>query len=69
MQEALIKIGGMSCQGCVRSVTQALSQLEGVADVSVSLEQGRAVVHFDPARQSAATLQAAVAAAGFDITG
>ena len=37
-----ITIKGMSCQHCVMAVTRALSTVEGVADVKVSLEAGEA---------------------------
>lgn len=39
-----IPIGGMSCQHCVASVTNALSSMPGVVGVDVSLEKGQAVV-------------------------
>ena len=38
-----IKIEGMSCQHCVNAVTQALSDLDGISDVKVSLETRDAV--------------------------
>jgi copper chaperone CopZ len=41
MEEVLIKVGGMSCQGCVKNLTGALSATPGVASVVVSLEAGR----------------------------
>ena len=37
-----IKVKGMSCQHCVASVTKALSEIEGIADVQVNLEKGEA---------------------------
>ena len=37
-----IKVKGMSCQHCVASVTKALSEIEGITDVQVSLEKGEA---------------------------
>ena len=37
-----IKVKGMSCNLCVMAVTRALSTVEGVADVKVSLEAGEA---------------------------
>jgi copper chaperone len=50
MEEVTIKVGGMSCQGCVKNVTGALSATPGVASVAVSLEAGEARVSYDPAR-------------------
>ena len=39
-----ISVEGMSCHHCVLSVQEALESLEGVASVSVSLEDGVALV-------------------------
>ena len=47
MTTILIEITGMHCQGCVRSVTGALTALPGVANVQVSLEQESASVDLD----------------------
>lgn len=38
-----IKIQGMSCEHCVKAVTRALSAIDGVTDVKVSLEKNEAV--------------------------
>lgn len=38
-----IKIEGMTCGHCVRAVTSALSQLDGITNVRVSLEDKEAV--------------------------
>ncbi len=40
----IISISGMSCKHCVMHVTEALKEVPGVTDVTVSLEQGTAVV-------------------------
>ncbi|MEF8824032.1 MAG: cation transporter [Desulfohalobiaceae bacterium] len=37
-----VKVKGMSCQHCVSAVTQALQQVEGIANVEVSLDKGEA---------------------------
>jgi copper chaperone len=66
MQEVTIKVGGMSCQGCVKNVTGALSATAGVASVVVSLEAGEAKVSYDPATVSANALRAIIEEAGFD---
>ena len=66
MQETIIQVGGMSCQGCVRNVTGALSAVAGVTAVEVSLERGEARVNFDPARTGVEALRAVVEDAGFD---
>ena len=66
MESASIRIAGMTCGGCVSSVTRALRRVEGVADVDVSLERGEAMVRYDPARASGEALLAAVRGAGYE---
>ncbi len=39
MEKIKIKIEGMTCQGCVRSVTKVLERM-GAKDIEVSLEKG-----------------------------
>ncbi len=39
-----VSVEGMSCEHCVSSVQEALESLEGIASVSVSLEDGAALV-------------------------
>lgn len=66
MEKVTLKVGGMTCMGCVSSVTRVLQAIEGVSAVEVSLEQARAQVTFDPARARREDLCAAVEGAGFD---
>lgn len=66
MQDTIIKVGGMSCQGCVRNVTGVLQALPGVSAVEVSLEAGEAHVRHDPAQSDVAALRSAIEDAGFD---
>ena len=62
MEQIVIKVGGMSCQGCVKNVGGVLQALPGVDAVAVSLEAGEARVDYDPAQVS----RAAIEDAGFD---
>ena len=68
MNEATGKfeVGGMTCGGCVRSVTRAVSQVPGVSKVDVSLEQKSASVAYDPARVLPAAIVKAIVGAGFE---
>jgi len=65
MHALTLEVTGMTCQGCVRSVTRVLQALPGVQAAQVSLERNQAVVICDPARVDANQLVAAVAAAGY----
>ena len=68
METVRIGVEGMSCGGCVKNVTGALSALPGVSRVEVSLENKCAEVAFDPAQIQRPALVAAVEDAGFDAT-
>ena len=39
-----LMIDGMSCEHCVRAVTQAIEKVDGVKSVKVSLKKGNAVI-------------------------
>ena len=50
MDKTKLKIDGMSCQHCVKTVTDALTELSGVRRAKVNLRKAEAVVHFDASR-------------------
>ena len=50
METLTLHIDGMTCGGCVKSVTRILTGIEGVAKAEVSLENKNAVIEFDPAK-------------------
>ena len=66
MENTIIKVGGMSCQGCVKNITGVLSALAGVSSAEVSLEAAEARVAFDAQSVSRAALVEAIEDAGFD---
>jgi copper chaperone len=66
METTTIKVDGMSCGGCVKSVTGVLTALDGVARAEVSLEQKQAVVEFDAGKLTRDQLKAVIEDAGFD---
>lgn len=66
MENTVIKVGGMSCQGCVKNITGVLTALPGVATAEVSLEAAEAKVAFDAQAVSRSDLLAAIEDAGFD---
>ncbi|HLX29545.1 MAG TPA: cation transporter [Casimicrobiaceae bacterium] len=67
MQSARIDIRGMTCEGCVASVTRVLSALPGVRDVKVALDPGSAMVSFDPSRTGVEAMKKAIEDAGYDV--
>ncbi len=68
MTTATLKISGMTCGGCVRSVTKVIEALDGVEKSEVSLENKRAVVDFDPGKLGVEQLKRAIEEAGYEVT-
>ena len=65
METVELKVEGMDCQGCVKSVTRMLAGVAGVDKVDVSLEEGRARVTYDPAKAGPAEFKRAIERAGY----
>ena len=61
----IIKIDGMSCQNCVRHVTEALEELEGVAEVVVDLDKKQA--NINPENIPETIIREAVEEAGYTV--
>ena len=65
MQTETLKVTGMTCGGCVSSVTKALLAVPGVSGATVSLAEGAAQVNFDAAKTSLSQIKSAVASSGY----
>ena len=63
--KTVIKIRGMTCQGCRAGAEAALRRVPGVKSAEVSLERGEAAVEHDEKTAAPETLRAAVEKAGF----
>lgn len=58
-------VTGMTCEHCVASVTEEVSELDGVTDVTVDLSSGRLTVDGDVDAES---VRGAVTEAGYSLT-
>lgn len=67
MRTEVLKVGGMTCGGCAKSVTNALRGIAGVREVEVSVPRGEATIEFDEARTSTEDLRTAVRRAGYEV--
>lgn len=66
MKTELLKVTGMTCDGCISKVTNALKAVSGVSDVKVSLSAGEATVQFDEQRATHDQLESALKGAGYN---
>ena len=66
LKKAKIKIDGMSCQHCVKTVTDVMMGLDGVSQVKVNLKKGEARLKFERDRLDLELLETAIVTAGFE---
>ncbi len=68
MTTAAYTVSGMTCEHCVRSVTEEVGALDGVTEVRVDLPSGAvAVTSSQPLDES--RVRAAVEEAGYELAG
>jgi copper chaperone len=68
MSENTYTVTGMTCSHCVASVTEEISEIEGVTDVAVDLPTG-AVTVTSTKPVDDADIRAAVEEAGYQLAG
>lgn len=66
LKKAKIKIDGMSCQHCVKTVTDVMMGIDGVSQVKVNLKKGEARLKFERDRLNLELLETAIVTAGFE---
>lgn len=67
MQTEHMKVTGMTCGGCVNSLTRALKAVAGVGEVTVLLATGDTSVQYDAHVTSPEQIKLAVENAGYGI--
>lgn len=67
MESVTLKVNGMSCGGCVASVTRVLRALPGVGEVAVALAPGTARVTYDPQRIGLPEFKRTIEEAGYEV--
>ena len=68
MKSVTLKIQGMHCGGCARTITALLERQPGVKSAAVMFESGEALVVFDPAMIDAQRLVALIEQPGYRAT-
>ncbi len=64
-QDTILEVQGMSCPSCIRHVSSALTELEGVDKVDVKLRDGLVIVKHDKAIATIEQLVSALGEAGY----
>ena len=67
MKNEIVKVTGMTCDGCTSKVAHALNAISGVHNVVVSLPAGEAAVRYDERLTSPDQLKSAVKGAGYGV--
>lgn len=69
MEKIILRVEGMTCNGCANSIKNALGGLEGVRQVEVDLANGRVEVLCDAGMPTRGMLAEVVSDAGYDVIG
>lgn len=65
MEHITLKVGGMTCMGCVNSVKRLLGQLPGINNVDVDLASGQANIDYDSSKVTPAAMRQAIVDGGY----
>ena len=68
-EKVTLKIGGMTCATCVRTIENALKSLDGVAEVTVNLGVEKAYVTYNPRIATIDEMKRAIEEAGYQYLG
>ncbi|MBI4528502.1 MAG: heavy metal translocating P-type ATPase [Deltaproteobacteria bacterium] len=67
MERVQFKIGGMSCSFCVETIRRALTRMEGVKEVHVSLAHEEALIEYDASKIRPEQLEDTLTAVGYTV--
>lgn len=67
MEEAILKVEGMSCEHCVKAVQKAVGTLPGVENVLVDLKSKTVTLKYNPAQSTLDRIKEEVEDQGYDV--
>ena len=67
LKKAEIKVSGMTCAMCVKTIQSSLSELDGVSDAQVNLGTEIATVQYNPSKVKLLELEKAVTDVGYSV--
>ncbi|HDX9577236.1 TPA: copper chaperone CopZ [Bacillus pseudomycoides] len=62
-----LNVQGMTCNHCKMAVTNVLTELEGVKNVEVQLQEGTVNVEYDEAKVDVGKMKEAIEDQGYDV--
>jgi len=68
-EKAALKIGGMTCATCVKTIEKSLKRLDGISSVTVNLGAEKAYITFNPKIATIADMKKAIEEAGYQYLG
>lgn len=69
MEKTVLNVEGMSCEHCVKAVTDAANGLNGVAGAVVDLSAKTVTVEYDPAKCPLDKIKSEIEDQGYDVVG
>jgi copper chaperone len=69
MEQVEIRVDGMTCSGCVKSIQNALTNRAGVASATADLDSAIVAVEFDSNVIQKDAIEQAIVDAGFSVSG
>jgi len=67
MDKITVKVSGMTCGGCAKSIQNALNGRSGVQGSMADADKGEVEIEFDSAVIQLPALEQAITDAGFDV--
>lgn len=67
MKQITLQIQGMTCQGCVKAVQQAMDELCGVKNAFVNLDTKQAIIDYDENALDKLQIVQTIEDIGFDV--
>ena len=68
-EKATLKIGGMTCAMCVKTIETAIKKLDGIVDVTVNLGAEKAYVTYNPRITTIVEMKSAIEEVGYQYLG
>ncbi len=67
MEYVILKVNGMNCSHCVNAIKNALSEIVGVKEVKISLEEKTVTVSFDKTIVTIEKIKEAIEEQGYEV--